>query len=296
MRPLQYSIVLSFLLLLTLSCGDESPDAKAWGQFESTEIIISAQTAGTIINMAVQRGDELKQGDAIAVVDTTQLSLQFDEILARENALQARKTQIGAEKMALEAQLNLALKTQKRLQDMKNARASTQQQVDEAEGQVSVLEARISAIEPAIAQVSAEMQSLQIKKLQLEDQLQRCFLISPINATILETFVEESEFVAPGKPIVKLANISTMELLVYVSGSQLAETKIGASTTVQFDGADGAFVSREGTITWIASRAEFTPKTIQTREDRITQVYGVRIAVPNDDGALKIGMPGEWIQ
>ncbi len=288
-----YIIPVALLMLLT-GCGRGESDADAWGTFEADDIIISAETSGRIVAMDVDEGMDVIGGAVIAVTDTTMLVLQLAELEAVTAAAQARLAGIAAQDAVIRQQmdnLNINIgRTRRMLADG----AATQKQLDDLTGQLEVLKKQSETNTTQRRSVAAEIQGVEAKRAVINEQIARSTVKAPFDATVIETYASAHELTAAGKPLVKLADLKTMRLKVWVSGAQLHAVKIGDSCTARIDDGEKGFRTFTGTITRVADKAEFTPKIIQTKEERVTLVYAVTIEVAND-GSIKAGMPGEAI-
>lgn len=279
-------------LATLMACGNGNEQADAYGNFEVDETIVSAETSGKVLSLDVSLGDKLAPNQPIALIDTAQIALQVAQIEAQQAASSTRKTTVSAQISVLKEQLALAQTSQNRISKLFADKAATQQQLDEINGQVNVIQKQIEAQKSQFAQIDREIQVQEAQKAIVAEQLQKCRLVSPIGGTVLEKYIEQGEMVMPGKAIVKLANMDKLELRVYVSGDQLPHIKLGQQVVVDIDRDKTSNQSLNGEISWISSEAEFTPKIIQTKEERVKLVYAVKVNVKND-GRLKIGMPGE---
>lgn len=285
-------IALSVLMLGACKNGEHTSDA--YGNFEAVETIVSSEAVGKLLAMEVKQGDKIEAGQLIVVVDTTEFLLKKQQTLAQLSASETKKQNVTAQINVLKEQKKNVLTTQQRLSKMFNDQAATQQQMDDINGQVNVLERQITSTNTQFQLISSEMEVINRQMDLLDEQLTKCFIKSPINGTILETYLETGELVSPGKPILKMADLSTLELKAYVSGDQLSKVKLGNEVKVLIDSGGTEMQPFTGKISWISSEAEFTPKIIQTREERVKLMYAVKVVVSND-GALKIGMPGEVV-
>ncbi|HZL08765.1 MAG TPA: HlyD family efflux transporter periplasmic adaptor subunit [Prolixibacteraceae bacterium] len=289
MKKLQL-IVLILLALGACKSGDQKSDA--YGNFEAVETIVSSEMAGKLLSMEVKQGDMLEPGQLIAQIDTTELVLKKLQTKAQLAASETKKQNVTAQINVFKEQKKNVLITQQRIAKMFAEKAATQQQVDDINGQMNVLDKQISATKTQFQLIGSEMDVIKRQLDVFDEQLTKCRIISPISGTILETYLENGELATPGKPVLKMADLSSLELKVYVSGAQLANVKLGNEAKVLIDSGSQEMQTLSGKITWISSESEFTPKIIQTKEERVKLMYGVKILVPND-GSLKIGMPGE---
>jgi HlyD family secretion protein len=289
-----YALFFLFILLHS-GCNRNQPVADAWGNFEARHTLISAQANGRILALNVDQGEWIDEGRIAAVIDTVPHVLALQRLVSQKKSMVSRLSEIDAnidvytvQKSNLQREIN---RTGRLLEDF----AATQQQLDDLTGRLNVIEKQVLAAGLTKNNLFAELEAMDVQMRLAQEQLAYCSVRNPFRGLVLEKYAELHEITAAGKPLYKLADISTMDLRVYVSGSQLTQLAPGQKVRVLVDDATGKLREVEGTINWISSRAEFTPKTIQTREERITQVYAVRITVPNPDGTLKIGMPGEVI-
>ena len=285
-------IILAAILLG--GCKNKTDQADAFGNFEATEVIISAETNGRILGFDSVEGAIVEKGSTIALIDTTLFYLQKAEINAGMKSVRTRISSINAQNDILNQQIDNLQVNVGRIEKMLKDDAATQKQYDDLTGQVAVLQKQITANNTQKASVSAELLVYESKKATLNEQIKRSCVKSPLNGTIIEKYSEAGEIAAAGKPLVKIANMSVIKLKVYVSGAQLASVKTGQQCTVRSDNGEKGFTSFTGTVSHISDKAEFTPKIIQTKEERVTLVYAVDIDVVND-GTLKSGMPGEAI-
>ncbi|MEX0769961.1 MAG: HlyD family efflux transporter periplasmic adaptor subunit [Balneolaceae bacterium] len=278
--------------MIAVACSVEDR-SDAYGQFEADEVVISSETQGTLLQFQVEEGDRLDPGVSVGLVDTTQLALQKNEIQANRASVRTRLARLDAEKAVVRSQLETAEKELGRVASLGRENAATQQQIDRAEGEVNTLNRRVQAVEAEKQSVYAELERLQARIEQVTDQIRRAEIINPLRGTVLATYTEQHEQVSPGKPLYRISNLEEMELRVYVSGAQLPQVRIGEEVEVLIDRNESENERLTGTVSRVASRAEFTPRMIQTKEERVTQVYAVTVRVQNPDGRIKIGMPGE---
>jgi HlyD family secretion protein len=285
-------IIIASVLLAGCKYGADKADA--YGSFEATEVIISSETSGRIIRFSVTEGTAIKEGAETALIDTTFFHLQKAEIDAGMKSVRTRISSIKAQNDILNQQIANLNVNIGRIENMLKDDAATKKQYDDLTGQIAVLEKQIAANNTQKATIAAELSVYESRKATLKEQINRSSVKSPLNGTILEKYSEAGEITAAGKPLVKISDLSVMKLKVYVSGAQLGSLKIGNECTVRVDDGKKGYKSFTGTISYISGKAEFTPKIIQTKEERITLVYAVTIDVKND-GTMKSGMPGEAI-
>lgn len=275
-------------------CKNKTNQADAFGNFEATEVLVSAETSGRIRQFTAVEGSEIDKDAEIALIDTTFFHLQKGEIEATMKSVRTRISSINAQNDILNQQIENLNVNVNRIEKMLKDDAATQKQFDDLSGQVAVLQKQIAANNTQKASVAAELSVYESKKATLNEQINRSSVKSPLKGTIIEKYSEAGEITATGKPLVKIADLSVIKLKVYVSGAQLGSIKTGQQCTVRIDKGEKEYSSFTGTISYISGKAEFTPKIIQTKEERVTLVYAVNIDVLND-GTLKSGMPGEAI-
>lgn len=291
-RKEQFFYLAIFPVLFLLSCSSKEK-SDAYGQFEATETTISSQASGELLVFNVYEGSNLKPGEQVGLVDTTHLKLKENELLAVLASTQAKIDNINAEAEVLNEQLQTATINLQRIENLVEDEAATRQQLDDAQGKVRTLRKQIDALMVQKKSVRAEINATRSRLEQLEQQLIDARVVNPVNGTVLTTYVEPFELVGQGQPLYQIANLDTLELRIYVSGAQLPSVRLGQQVEVLIDKNADENRRLVGRISWIASEAEFTPKMIQTKEERVTQVYAVKVKVPNTDGVIKIGMPGE---
>ncbi|MGX5820638.1 HlyD family secretion protein [Chitinophaga lutea] len=282
--------------IIALSCGKNRQEADAFGNFESTEVIVSAEGTGRLLSFAVEEGQELAAGAVVGGIDSVQLRLRKAQLGANIKAVLSRKPEVNPQLEVIRQQIAAQRREQERVRNLFKANAATQKQLDDINAAVSVLEkqyaATASTLNTQVSGIASETQPLELQAEQVREQLAQSRVVNPVQGTVLTKYVEQGEVVNYGKPLYKIADLRTMYLRAYVSGAQLPQLKIGQEVTVQTDAPHGGLRDWKGTVSWIASEAEFTPKTIQTRDERVQLVYALKVKVQND-GSLKIGMPGE---
>ena len=286
------------LLIITAillgGCKNKTEQADAFGTFEATEVIVSAETNGRILQFDAVEGTQIVKRATIVLIDTTLLHLQKAEIDAGMKSVRTRISSVNAQNDILNQQIENLKVNISRISKMLKDDAATAKQYDDLTGQDAVLRKQIAANNTQKISVAAELFVYESKKAILNEQIIRSCVKSPLKGTIIEKYSEAGEITAAGKPLVKIADLSVIKLKVYVSGAQLGSIKTGQQCTVRTDKGEKGFSSFTGTISYISEKAEFTPKIIQTKEERVILVYAVNIDVVND-GTLKSGMPGEAI-
>lgn len=292
MRKL-HVILLSAIISVSFSCSD-GKRADGYGNFEATEITVSAEANGKLQFLEVSEGQVLGKGEIVGLVDTLGLHLNKQQLIASKATVASKSGGVWSQVSVFKAQLKNGESEQQRVQNLFAEKAATQRQLDQANSQVDVLKMQVKNVEAQNAPIVNEMKAMDAKVAQIEQQINQSKTINPIEGTILTQYAEPGEVVSFGKPLYKIANLAEMTLRVYISETQLSNIKIGQEVTVKIDSGP-EMEDYPGTVGWISSAAEFTPKIIQTKEERVNLVYAVKIKVPND-GSLKIGMPAEmWI-
>jgi HlyD family secretion protein len=283
--------MLPLLGLLLFSCKEQGDQADAYGNFEAEELMVSAESQGRILAFDTEEGSPLRGGELSVQIDTTQLYLKKLQLESGRSSLDARLRTLKARIRASRVQMENLLREKQRIDKMAEGGAATSKQQDDIDGQIALLEAQIAASESQEASIHAERRTLEVQVRQVTDQLDRCAIRNPTDGVLLTKYRDRGEIAVPGQALYKMANLDTLILRAYVSGSQLSSVKVGAQVKVSYDSPAGV-AQTNGTVSWVSSRAEFTPKIIQTREERVNLVYAVKVLVAND-GSLKIGMPGE---
>jgi HlyD family secretion protein len=282
---------LVLLLILSLSCA-RNDRSDAYGNFEAIEVVVSSQANGQIISLKVDEGMDVILGDTIGLIDTVDLSLKKQQLVSQEGVLLARLRNFDSQVRVQEQQRKNVLVDKERVENLLKDGAATQKQMDDISGNLDLLEQQILSTQVQKEAARAEMATLDVQVNQVQETISKCYIISPLTGTVLVKFAEAGEITAMGKPICKMANLAELELKVYISGDQLPYLRLGQAVDVLIDRNQKEFTKLQGTVTWISSKAEFTPKTIQTKKERVNLVYAAKVRVPND-GTLKIGMPGE---
>ena len=276
-----------------MACKQQVDPADAYGNFEAVEVMVSAESSGRIISFLVQEGSTLQLNQVAVNIDTTQHYLQKVRLESGFVSLSSRINTLEAQVRASRVQLANLEREKKRIEKLVVGGAATSKQLDDIKGQLALLEAQIASTKSQEASVHAERKTLQIQIKQVEDQIEKCYIRNPIDGILLTKYKEQGEMAAPGQPLYKIANMKELILRAYLSGKQLGSIQTGGRVTVRFDSEQG-MEEATGVVRWISPRAEFTPKIIQTREERVNLVYAIKVVVPND-GSLKIGMPGEVV-
>ncbi len=284
---------LTFIILIAAlftSCKQE-PTADAYGNFEATEITVSAKAQGQIKYLNLEEGSLLEENTIVGLIDTMTLYLTKMQLLAQKEVVRSKSGNIWSQIAVLQSQLNTAQSEMDRVQNMFNDEAATSRQLDKAKSEAEVLQKKMDNVKTQNAPIVNEVLSIEAQIAQIQHQIEESKINNPVNGTVLNQYAEPGEITAFGKPLYKIANLDEMTLRVYIGETQLSQIEIGEKVNVSIDFGEDT-KSYEGKISWISSAAEFTPKIIQTKEERVNLVYAINIKIKND-GGLKIGMPGE---
>ncbi|MBX2932685.1 MAG: HlyD family efflux transporter periplasmic adaptor subunit [Ferruginibacter sp.] len=324
MKPLFKKIMLPSIIIVLVSCGSSKAKYDATGTFEADEVIVSAEANGQLLQLNVEEGATIAKDSVIGKIDPIAIELQKEQASSTVEALQQKTNDAAPQVSILESQMQLQKKQidvdetqlkvlekeQARFQKLVAADAVPTKQLDDITGQVNVLKEKIIAAKTQLkvlqSQVNAQRQlvaiqnrgilsekaPMQKKVAQLQEQLNKTNIINPVTGTVLSKYADAGEFTSIGKPLYKIANLSVMKLRAYITGNQLAQVKLNQQVKVMVDDGNGKMRELKGNISWISDKAEFTPKTIQTKDERANLVYAIKVNVVND-GLLKIGMYGE---
>lgn len=290
------SILISTWLLQACNLGNGESDA--YGNFEGTEIMISSESNGKLIKFVLEEGDRLSAGQNVGVTDTLPLHLKKKQLEARIRALSSKTINIPTQINVLIERKSNVEREKNRIESLFKEGAATQKQVDDINGELDVINSEIKANRERLNTnnqgLLSEILPLQYQIEEINDQINKSIIDNPASGTVLTKYAEENEIVSFGKPLYRIADIEDMFLRAYISGSQLDDIKIGQQVKVLIDEDDETYKTYDGTISWISEKAEFTPKIVQTKEERVNLVYAIKVRVKND-GAIKIGMPGEVV-
>lgn len=285
------------LLALFSACGNGAPKYDATGTFETTEVLVSAEASGRLLYFDIEEGMLLKAGEEVGVVDTVQLYLKKLQLEASIKSVEEQRPDILKQVAATKEQISAAQRERNRVANLLKVGAANQKQLDDAEDQLEVLRKQLVAQNSTLSNshqsLTWQSSSVGIQVAQVEDQLKKCHITSPITGTVLAKYAEAGELTAMGTPLFKVADTEQMYLRAYITSEQLSQVKLGQKVTVFSDYGTDEHKQYPGVVTWISDTSEFTPKTILTKNERANLVYAVKIAVHND-GLLKIGMYGEW--
>lgn len=287
----KYIIILSLPALLAACQTQENP-SDAYGNFEATEITLSAEVTAKLLAFSPEEGDRLAKGDFIAQQDTIQLHLRKKELLAQIRAIRSRQPGIASRLDVLQEEKANVAHELERFEILAREGAATTKQVDDLRNRMKILDRQLAQARTEFGPLLAEMETMEVRIAQLDEQIADASLTAPLDGTLLVKLAEAHEMVNAGTPLLRLANLEALELRAYISGTQLDEVQLGQEVEVLIDKDKEDYHYLSGNISWISGKAEFTPKIIQTKEERTDLVYAMKVKVKND-GRLKIGMPGE---
>ena len=286
MKNILYSLA---FIAITTSCENNEKLVDAYGNFQSDATTISAENMGKLIEFNISEGQVIEANKTIGLIDTTQLHLKKEQLKATFVSIESQSESVMSQINVLKEQLKVQKSNLKRIKKMYKDGSATKKQLDDIQGQVNVTQQQISSVKAQNASVLSQSQSLHAQIDQIDDQISKSIIVNPFPGTVLIKYTEQFEFVAPGKPLYQLQNMKLLKLKAYVTEPQLSEIKIGQKVKIGIDSTQEEKIF-EGEITWISANAEFTPKIIQTKDERQNLVYAIKINVKND-GSLKIGMP-----
>jgi HlyD family secretion protein len=281
-----------FIPTIFVACSNNNDLSDAYGNFEADDVMVSAETTGKLLLLVAEEGSHLRAGDLAAIVDTTELVLKRNQLIAQQKVASSKTDNIHSQIEVQKQQLANLTIDKNRLEKLLKDSAATQKQLDDITGQIELVNRQISNINTQYITVRSELEVFNAQIDQVNESIRKSRIYNPLDGVVLETFAETNEVVMFGKPLFKIANLSEMNLRIYVSGDQLSSIKQGQEVQVLIDKDKNSNAILSGKVGWISESAEFTPKIIQTKEERVNMVYAIKIRVKND-GSLKIGMPGE---
>jgi HlyD family secretion protein len=285
-------IVAACVALVLAGCGhNDEPDA--YGNFEATETVVSAETGGRLLWFTPVEGQQVAPGVTLAVIDTTGLALDRAQLRAQRTAVGARVSESERQIGVLAVQREIAGRAYERTRRLFAEQAATAQQLDQTERDYRVLGEQMAALRAQRNSVTHDVAASDARVAQIAERIAKSRISAPFAGTVLATYARAGEYVQPGQPLFRLASLDTLTLRAYVTEPQLAQLKLGQRVQVNVDRGEGGRLAMPGTVSWIASKAEFTPTPVQTRDERADLVYAVKILVPNRGGTLKIGMPAD---
>ena len=285
------------MALLAISCTKEA-EFDAQGTFEATEVVVSSEATGRILNFDIEEGMAIAANQTVGTIDSLQLHLQRKQLVAQQSALLASRPDVKKQVAALREQIAKQKTELRRVDNMLRDGAATQKQKDDIEAQIKILEgqleAQLSTLDKNTSTINGNSVVLEAQIAALDDRISKCSIISPVGGTVLVKYAEAGELASAGKPLMKIADLKNIYLRAYFTSDQLANVKLGDEVKVVADFGGTERYDYTGRVAWISSESEFTPKTIQTKDSRANLVYAVKIAVEND-GRLNIGLAGEVV-
>ena len=283
------------LSTILLSCKNGGVESDASGTFEATETVISAEAPGKILALDINEGDRLLAGQVIGYIDSTQLYLSKLQLRQNQKAILSGRPDTRVQLESLEKELDNAMSDRQRIENLVKGNVASQKQLDDADNRIAVLQSRIAATKSTLTTSTSTMNeqsgAVAIQLAAVEDQLRKCTIVNPVDGTVLTKYANAFEVTAPGRPLYRIADLNTMYLRAYITADQFSKVKIGDKAKIIVDGEKGSVKEYDGVIDWISNKSEFTPKTVQTKDERGNLVYAMKIRVPND-GLIKIGMYG----
>lgn len=298
--------------LIFMSCQTKDKGFQATGHFEAQESVVSAEAQGVIVSWDIEEGSQLDSGQIIGRIDDTDLKLRKAQLEAQYRAITAKRPDVSTLTQSFDEQWKTAksqldhwLNEKKRFEKLVAGQGATQKQLDDILAQVDLAQKQLevikaqkkaqqSSLNTQISGLDAEKEVVKTQLAQVDENIRKCTIVNPFKGTVLSKYAEKREMAIPGKALYSIADVSTLQMRAYITGNQLPQLKLGQNVTVRIDDGNGGYKTYSGTLTWISSKSEFTPKTIQTKEERADKVYAVKVRVKND-GFLKIGMYGELI-
>jgi len=288
-----------YLLMLSISiisCKEKNNNYDASGSFEAIETIISAESTGKLLQLNIDEGQQLDSGQIVGFIDSTQLKLTKVQLKESKKAILSGRPDANTQLETSKAELANAKRDRDRTEKLVSSGVASQKQLDDENAKIVTLQAKINAQESSLntttSSLNAQGNTVDAQMNEIDDQLTKCKIVNPLKGTVLTKYAEQYEMAVLGKPLYKIADISTIILRAYITGDQLQQVKLGQNVKVYTDDGKGGYKEREGVITWINNKSEFTPKTIQTKNERANLVYAMKVNVKND-GYIKLGMYGE---
>ncbi|MDY3884017.1 HlyD family secretion protein [Porphyromonas somerae] len=286
--------------LFLSACHNQKSKVIGSGSFEATEVLVSSEVNGRVLEWNIEEGSTIQQGEQVGLVDTTQLFLQREALLRSGKGVRANQPNIATQTKALEVKLEELQSNRNRTARLLKSGVATQKQLDDLDSGIAAVESQLSAARSTLSnqssQITAQSSAIDIQVAQVDDLIERSKITAPISGTVLANYIHRGELAGQGRPLFRVGNLETLFLRAYVQNNRLGTLHLGDEVKVQVDGENGEKRSYSGTISWISSRAEFTPKTVQTDDERSNLVYAIKVRVPNSDGTLRIGMYGEVVR
>lgn len=284
--------VFLFIALLLVACSGDNSRSDAYGNFEVEDIMVSAESTGKLLFFNAEEGQKMAVNEIVVVIDTTDLVLKRDQLFAQQKSTSSKIENIQSQIDVQKQQLGNLKIDKDRIEKLLKDGAATQKQLDDINGQIELVNKQIGSTNTQYATVRSELEVYNTQIAQVDESIRKCCIYNPLEGIVLEKFAEPNEITSFGKPLFKIANMDEMILRVYISGDQLPNIKLSQEVEVLIDQDKKTNRKLTGIVSWVSETAEFTPKIIQTKEERVNMVYAVKIRVKND-GSLKIGMPGE---
>jgi HlyD family secretion protein len=289
-------LILFLGLIILVSCKEEAVKSDAYGNFEATTTVVSAKSSGQLIQFTVEEGQRLEAGKLVGIIDTTQLHLQRKLLYSQLGTIGKKITDPNPDIAVLEKQKSNLIREKNRLENLVSAKAATTKQLDDIDGQIKVLEQQITAAKNKARTINtgilAEKEPIQAQIDIINQKIKDSYVYNPLSGTVINKLREPSEMVGFGNPLYSIANLKELTLRAYTDALQMQGLKVGDQVTILIDNGEESMRPVDGLVTWIADEAEFTPKVIQTKKERVNLVYAIKIKVVND-GRLKLGMPAE---
>ncbi len=292
MKNTFFPIISTLLFSLLFSCSNNNKLSDAYGNFEAIEVTVSSEVQGKMLSLNIEEGNALDSGINVGFIDTLSSWLKLKQIEAQKSAVKTKVSNVISQINVQEQQKSNLLSDKKRIEKLLKDKAAPEKQLDDINNAIALIDKQIELIKTQNQEVFSELEEMDYQIKQMQDMIHKSYIINPVKGTVLEKYTENSEMVVPGKAIYKIANLDEIILRAYISEKQLANVKLNEKTTVLYDDGKGGLKDVQGIVTWISSQSEFTPKIIQTRDERQNLVYAIKIKVKND-GSIKIGMPGE---
>ena len=288
--------VLPLLIVALTACTGKDKGYDAMGSFNATEVVVSSEVAGAILSFPTKEGEMLDKGQLIAMIDTTQLGLQKQQLMNEIDAMEASRPDISVQLAPLARQLNKQATEKERVKNLYNANAATQKEYDDMVSATNVLQKQLTAqrntLDKSAAMIDARVAALNSQIEQLNDRILKSTIIAPISGVVLVKYAQAGELSSVGRPMLKMANMDDIHLKAYVTSDQLVNLKLGQEVSIKADFGGDNYREYKGKISWISDKSEFTPKNITTSDERANMVYAMKITVAND-GYIKLGMYGE---
>lgn len=291
-------VVLFCILITITSCKSKKHKSDAYGVFEATEITVSSENNGKLIKFDIEEGKTYEKDEIVGCIDSSQLYLQIKQLEASIKAALAKQPNIPSQIQVLQDKLTTLEKEQARVSNLVEANAASTKDLDDVNAEINITKSQILATKSSLSiqsqAILEEVEAMRFQKLQLESAIAKCKIKIPIKGTVIKKYINENELAFQGKPLFKVADLTNMFIKVYVAEDMLSSLKLGQKATIKMDAPDHAEKMFKGTVTWISPKAEFTPKMVQTKKERVNLVYAVKVSFKND-GSAKIGMPGDVV-